>query len=168
MKKFLKTLIPVELAKGLLLTGKRFAQVMFTPNRGKLKLHIVNEYPEVPAKVQPRFRGRLQLLKDNEGEIICVACLLCVKACPTNAIQIVPGKKEGRKTRIPISYDFELERCTFCGFCVESCTFGAIALNHQFEMAVYHREDLALGLGGTFQSIDKPCPVAKFSYSGEE
>jgi NADH-quinone oxidoreductase subunit I len=168
MKKFLKTLIPVELAKGLLLTGKRFGQVFFTPNRGKLKQHIVNEYPEVPAKVQPRFRGRLQLLKDADGEIICTACSLCVKACPTNAIQVVPGKKEGRKTRIPASYDFELERCTFCGFCVESCSFNAIALNHQFELAVYRREDLAFGLGGIFQSIDKPTPVAKFSYSGEE
>jgi NADH-quinone oxidoreductase subunit I len=168
MKKFLKTLIPVELAKGLLLTGKRFSQVLFTPNRGKQKRHIVNEYPEVPAKVQPRFRGRLQLLKDTEGEIICVACMLCAKACPTNAIQIIAGKKEGRKTRIPVSYDFELERCAFCGFCVESCTFNAIALNHQFELAVYHREDLVLGLGGVFQSIDKSTPVARFSYSGEE
>ena len=168
MKKFLKTLIPIELAKGLLLTGKRFSQVMFTANRRKIKLHLVDEYPEVPAKVLPRFRGRLQLLRDAEGELICVCCNACIKACPTNAIQIVPGKKEGRKTRIPISYDFELERCVFCGFCVESCTFNAIALNHQFELAVYRREDLALGLGGVFQSIDKPSPVAKFSYSGEE
>jgi len=168
MKKFLKTLVPVELAKGLLLTGKWFCQVMFTPNRGKSKLHIVDEYPEVPAKVQPRFRGRLQLLRDDQDEIICVCCMACIKACPTDAIKLVAGKKEGRKTRIPESYDFELERCVFCGFCVESCTFNAIALNHQFELAVYNREDMALGLGGTFQSIDKPSPVGRFSYSGEE
>jgi len=168
MKKFLKTLIPIELAKGLLLTGKRFSQVMFTANRRKVKLHLVDEYPEVPAKVLPRFRGRLQLLKDADGELICVCCNACIKACPTNAIQIVAGKKEGRKTRIPVSYDFELERCIFCGFCVESCTFNAIALNHQFELAAYRREDLAMGLGGVFQSVDKPTPVAKFSYSGEE
>ncbi|MCL1894119.1 MAG: NADH-quinone oxidoreductase subunit I [Holophagaceae bacterium] len=168
MKKFLKTLIPIELAKGLLLTGKRFGQVLFSANRRKVKLHVVQEYPEVVAKVQPRFRGRLQLIKDEQGELKCVCCMLCVKACPTNAIQIIAGKKEGRKTRIPTSYDFELERCVFCGFCVESCTFGAISLNHQFELAVYNREDLSLGLGGVFQSIDKPSPVAKFSYSGEE
>jgi len=168
MKKFLKTLIPIELAKGMFLTGKRFSQVMFSPNRGKSKLNIVDEYPEVPAKVMPRFRGRLQLLKDAQDEIICVCCNACVNACPTNAIQIVPGKKEGRKTRIPASCDFEMERCVFCGFCVESCAFNAIALNHQFELAVYNREEMALGLGGVFQSIDKPSPVAKFSYSGEE
>ena len=168
MKKFLKTLVPVELAKGLLVTGKRFAQVMFTANRSKAKLHLVDEYPEVPAKVMPRFRGRLQLLRDGGGEIICVCCNLCVKACPTNAIRIEAGKKEGRKTRIPIAYDFEMERCIFCGFCVEACTFNAIALNHQFELAVYNREEMALGLGGTFQSIDRPSPVARFSYSGEE
>jgi NADH-quinone oxidoreductase subunit I len=168
MKKFLKTLIPVELAKGMLLTGKRFSQVLFTANRRRVKLHHVQEYPEVPVKVYPRFRGRLQLLRNDEGEIICTCCMLCVKACPTHAIQIVAGKKEGRKTRIPISYDFELERCVFCGFCVESCTFNAISLNHQFELAVYNREDLALGLDGLYQSVDKPSPVGKFSYSGEE
>jgi formate hydrogenlyase subunit 6/NADH:ubiquinone oxidoreductase subunit I len=51
---------------------------------------------------------------------------------------------------------------------VESCTFSALKLNHQFELAVYNREDLALGLGGAFQSIDRPSPVARFSYSGKE
>jgi NADH-quinone oxidoreductase subunit I len=168
MKKFLKTLIPLELAKGMALTGKWFFQVMFSPNRGKRKLHLVDEYPEVPAKVQPRYRGRLELLRDAQGEIICTCCMACVKACPTNAISIVSGKKEGRKTRIPECYNFELERCVFCGFCVESCAFNAIALNHQFELAVYNREDMALGLGGAFQSIDKPSPVGRFSYSGEE
>jgi NADH-quinone oxidoreductase subunit I len=168
MLKFFKTLIPIELAQGLFQTGKNFCQVMFTANRRKKKLHLVDEYPEVPAKVQPRFRGRLQLLKDDEGEIICSCCNLCVKACPTSAIHIVAGKKEGRKTRIPISYDLEMERCIFCGFCVDSCNFKAIALNHQFELAVYNREELALGLGGAFQSIDRPSPVAKFSYSGKE
>jgi len=168
MKKFFKTLIPIELAKGMALTGKRFFQVLVSPNRGKAKLHIVTEYPEVASPVQPRFRGRLQLLRDGDGEIICTCCLLCVKACPTHAIQIVPGKKEGRKTRVPASYDFQLERCTFCGFCVEACTFGAISLNHQFELAAYNREDFAIGLGGAFQSIDRPSPVGKFSYSGND
>jgi len=168
MKKFFKTLIPIELAKGLALTGKRFFQVMISPNRGKAKLHIVDEYPEVTAKVQPRFRGRLQLLRDEEGELKCTCCLLCVKACPTNAIQITAGKKEGRKTRIPESYDYQLERCIFCGFCVESCNFGAIELNHQFELASYHREDFSIGLGGAFQSVDQPSPVGRFSYSGND
>ena len=168
MKKFLKTLIPMELAKGLLLTGKRFGQVLFTANRAKRKLHLVDEYPEVPAKVFPRFRGRPQLTRDAEGELLCTCCMLCVKICPTNAIQIVAGKKEGRKQRIPISYDFEMERCVFCGFCAESCNFDALILNHQFELAVYNREDLALGLGGDFQAIDKPSPVGKFSYSDTE
>jgi len=168
MKGFLRTLFPVELAKGMLQTGKWFCQVMFSPNRGRCRLHLVNEYPEVPAEVQPRYRGRPQLLRDQQGEIICTCCGLCARACPTGAIHMAAGKKEGRKARIPESYDLEMERCIFCGFCVESCTFNAIALNHQFELAVYNREDLALGLGGAFQSIDRPSPVGRFSYSCKE
>ena len=168
MPKFLKTLIPVELAKGMLVTGKHFCQVMFRANRSEKKLHLVDEYPEVPARVQPRFRGRLQLLRDGGGEPLCTCCMLCAKACPTNAIRITAGSKEGRKTRIPLEWDYEMERCVFCGFCVDACNFGAIELNHQFELAVYNRDDLALGLGGAFQAVDRPSPVARFSYSDGE
>jgi formate hydrogenlyase subunit 6/NADH:ubiquinone oxidoreductase subunit I len=72
MTNFLKTLIPQDIAKGLYLTGQHFMRVFRTANRRKVPLHVVSEYPEVPAKVQPRFRGRLTLLKDEQGEIKCV------------------------------------------------------------------------------------------------
>jgi len=77
MNKFLKTLIPQDIAKGLYLTGKHFLRVFTTANRRKVPLHVVSEYPEVKAKMQPRFRGRLTMLKDEQGEIKCVCCLAC-------------------------------------------------------------------------------------------
>ncbi len=105
MNKFLKTLIPFDIAKGLTITGKHFSKVFFTANRRKVPLHVVSEYPEVPAKVQPRFRGRLTMLKDEAGEIKCVCCLACEKICPTQVITIESGKKEGRKTKLPTRYE---------------------------------------------------------------
>ena len=71
--------------------------------------------------MEPRFRGRLQLLRDEAGEVKCVCCMSCVKICPTQVITIEATKKEGRKAKLPARYDFEMERCIFCGFCVESC-----------------------------------------------
>ena len=168
MNSLLKTLIPADLAKGLALTGKRFLQVFRTANRRKVPLHVVSEYPEVPVKLPPRFRGRLQLLRDEQGEIKCVACMACVKICPTQVITIEGGKKEGRKTRLPLRYDFEMERCVFCGFCVESCPFDAIVLNDQFELASYEREDFSLGMQGTHQNMFEKTPVAKFSVAKDE
>jgi len=168
MKKFLKTLIPFDIAKGLRITGVHFGKVFFTANRRKVPFHVVSEYPEVPAKVFPRFRGRLTMLKDEAGEIKCVCCLACEKICPTQVITIESGKKEGRKTKLPTRYDFEMERCIFCEFCVESCGFDAIILNHQFELAVYDREDMSFGMEGKFQNMFGVSPVAKFSVADEE
>ena len=168
MKKFLRTLIPTDIAKGLKVTGTHFAKVFGTANRAKRRYHLVSEYPEVKATVFPRFRGRLQMLKDEAGEIKCVCCLACEKICPTQVITIESGKKEGRKTRLPVRYDFEMERCIFCEFCVESCGFDAIILNHQFELATYNREDMVLGMEGQLQNMFGPSPVAKFSVADEE
>ena len=166
MKKLLRTFIPFDIAKGLSITGSHFAKVFLTANRARRKQHATFEYPEVPAPLEPRFRGRVQLTKDEEGDPKCVCCMACVKACPTGVITIEAGKKEGRKTRIPTRWDYEMERCVFCGFCVEACAFHAIKLNDQFELAVYDREDLVLGLTGS-QNLFEPSPVGKFSYSDE-
>ena len=168
MHRLLKILIPGDLAKGLQLTGRRFMQVFRTANRRRVPLHVVSEYPEVPVQLPPRFRGRLQLLRDEAGEIKCVACMLCVKICPTQVITIEGGKKEGRKTKLPLRYDFEMERCVFCGFCVESCPFDAIILNDQFELASYEREDFSLGMLGTHQNMFDKTPVAKYSVADDE
>jgi formate hydrogenlyase subunit 6/NADH:ubiquinone oxidoreductase subunit I len=42
-----------------------------------------------------------------------------------------------------------MERCIFCEFCVESCGFDSIILNHQFELAAYNREDFSIGMEGS-------------------
>ncbi len=167
MNKLLRTLIPFDIAKGLSITGKHFCKVFFTANRRKVPFHIVSEYPEVVAKVQPRYRGRLTLLKDEQGEIKCVCCLACEKICPTQVITIEKGKKEGRKMPFPVRYDFEMERCIFCEFCVESCGFDSIILNHQFELATYNREDFSIGMEGLAHNMYEPSPVGKFSVADD-
>jgi NADH-quinone oxidoreductase subunit I len=162
MNAILKTLIPADIAAGLKLTGKYFGKVFFTANRRKVPMHIVGEYPEVKVKLAPRYRGRLMMLKDEQGEIKCVCCLACEKICPTQVISIIKGKKEGRKMPFPVRYDFEMERCIFCEFCVESCGFDSIILNHQFELAHYNREDMSFGMEGS-ENMFQPSSVGHFS-----
>lgn len=48
----------------------------------------------------------------------CNGCTLCVKACPTQAIEV----KDKLAT-------ITLEACTFCGACVSSCRFNAISID---------------------------------------
>jgi NADH-quinone oxidoreductase subunit I len=159
---FLKTLLPFDIYGGLKLTGKYFGKVLRESNRQKKRTHVVVEYPEVPVQLAPRYRGRLTMLKDEQGEIKCVCCLACEKICPTQVITIEKGKKEGRKMPYPTRYDFEMERCIFCEFCVESCGFDSIILNHQFELAVYNREDMSIGMERS-ENMFRPSSAGTFS-----
>ena len=161
----LKKLLPIDIASGMKLTGKYFGRNFFQANRSKKHIHITVEYPETPIAIAPRYRGRLQMLRDEQGEIKCVCCLACEKICPTQVITINKGKKEGRKTPYPTRYDFEMERCIFCEFCVESCGFDSIILNHQFELAAYNREDFSIGMDGQFQDMFRVSPVGQYSIS---
>lgn len=168
MRGLLKTLIPGDIVQGLRTTGRHFFRVFRTANRRKVPFHITCEYPEIPVKLKPRFRGRLHMLVDEAGELKCICCMACEKICPTGVITIIAGKKEGRKTKIPLRYDFEMERCIFCEFCVESCGFDAIILDHQFELAAYNREDFSMGLAGKYQNMAGLVPVAQYSVAEKE
>lgn len=54
-------------------------------------------YPEEPVYLPPRFRGRIVLTRDPDGEERCVACNLCAVACPVGCISLQKAEtKDGR------------------------------------------------------------------------
>ena len=46
------------------------------------------EYPEQMPYLAPRYRGRIVLTRDPDGEERCIACKLCEAVCPAQAITI--------------------------------------------------------------------------------
>ncbi len=46
------------------------------------------QYPETAADVAVRFRGRLQLLYDEWGNLKCETCFQCAQACPVECIDM--------------------------------------------------------------------------------
>lgn len=49
-------------------------------------------YPEEPVYLPPRYRGRIVLTRDPDGEERCVACNLCAVACPVGCISLQKQK----------------------------------------------------------------------------
>ncbi|UDG80899.1 NADH-quinone oxidoreductase subunit I [Candidatus Hartigia pinicola] len=98
-------------------------------------------YPEEPVYLSPRYRGRIVLTRDPDGEERCVACNLCAVACPVGCISLEKSEtKDGRW--YPKFFRVNFSRCIFCGLCEEACPTMAIQLTPDFEMAEWRRQDL--------------------------
>jgi NADH-quinone oxidoreductase subunit I len=109
---------------------------------------ITMNYPEEKPMIPPRWRGRIVLTSDPDGEERCVACYLCQAVCPVGCIDLqAVNNPDGR--RVAAKFDINFARCIFCGFCEEACPTYAIQLTPDFEMAttvrsdlLYHKDDL--------------------------
>jgi ferredoxin len=79
------TIPGIGLVRGMGLTLRRFFQPKATI-----------QWPEQPADVAPKFRGRLQLLYDEYGTLKCETCFQCAQACPIECIDMGGIDTKGR------------------------------------------------------------------------
>lgn len=98
-------------------------------------------YPEQAVYVPPRYRGRIVLTRDPDGDERCVACNLCAVACPVGCISLQKSEREDGRW-YPEFFRINFSRCIFCGLCEEACPTTAIQLTPDFEMGEYRRQDL--------------------------
>lgn len=104
-------------------------------------------YPENRAtlKMYDRFRGTLELVRDEKGDHCCVACGICEMNCPNGTLRVesdVVTDEEGKKRKVLRRYGYDLGSCMFCQLCVVSCPHGALRFGTTFEHAVFRREKL--------------------------
>lgn len=110
------------------------------------------QYPEnrkTTLHVSERHRGRLVMLRDENGAVKCTACTLCEKTCPNGSIKIkteMVETEDGKKKRRLVDYQYDLGDCMFCQLCVNACNFGAIKFTNDFENATFSRDALVLHL----------------------
>src|SRR3954463_6663439 len=95
-----------------------------------------------PAPTRP---GPLNFVIDAE---LCVACLACVRVCPTDAIAVAGDE--------PLLLQVVDEACIRCGQCLPACPHGAVKVNGEIGRA------LAIASRGDGVLILSPESVAHF------
>jgi NADH-quinone oxidoreductase subunit I len=123
--RYVKSLMLLELFKGLALTGKYLVRKKYTMR-----------YPMEKIPQSNRFRGLHALRRYPNGEERCIACKLCEAVCPALAITI-DSEQRADGTRRTTRYDIDLFKCIYCGFCEESCPVDSIVETNIHE---YHFE----------------------------
>jgi NADH-quinone oxidoreductase subunit I len=117
---------------------------------------VTVQYPDEKPKLAPRWRGRIILSRDPDGEERCVACYLCAAACPVDCIAL-QATQDASGRRYPEFFRINFSRCIFCGYCEEACPTYAIQLTPDFEMSeylrpglVYEKDDLLISGTGKY------------------
>lgn len=117
--------------------GKGILKGLGTTGKWFFKKKTTQLYPDVKPVLPPRSRGKFKLKKED-----CIACGLCVNACPNEVIKMESEKDEETKKRRLTGYKMNLERCLYCGFCTEACPTKALKPIHSYENAVYHQNEI--------------------------
>jgi NADH-quinone oxidoreductase subunit I len=102
---------------------------------------VTIQYPEQKPYLPPRWRGRIVLTRDPDGQERCVACYLCSVACPVNCISLQATEDETGR-RYPEFFRINFSRCIFCGYCEEACPTYAIQLTPDYYMSEFRRQDM--------------------------
>ncbi len=121
-----------EILRGLMITMRHFLR----------RKSVTYEYPEKAKPVPANFRGLHRLIQRPTGKERCVACELCLTACPANCISMVAtDPNDPNVEKFPLRYEIDTLRCIYCGFCEEACPCDAIELTPHYEQASSRRED---------------------------
>ena len=103
------------------------------------KKPFTEKYPFVRKDAPENLRGKLVWNPEK-----CIGCTMCVKDCPSNALELLVVDKANKK----FVMRYNIDRCTFCSQCVESCRFGCLEMSDdKWELASIKREPFEVNYG---------------------
>jgi NADH-quinone oxidoreductase subunit I len=137
-KQVVRRSLSIELLVGLKVTLREMIMALFGG-----KMHTT-KYPFEKLPIGPRYRAIHEMKRLLEsGHERCIACGLCEKICPANAIRIEAHYGEDQRKHVD-EYTINFGRCIFCGYCAEVCPELAITHGGRYETASEQRSSFSL------------------------
>jgi ech hydrogenase subunit F len=96
-----------------------------TVTKNLLKGPATRRYPKVPRTYTALSRGHIDIRIAE-----CIFCGLCMRRCPTYAIQVTKNHKEWEIDRL---------KCCTCNLCVEICPTKCLSMENQYSPPVTER-----------------------------
>src|SRR6185312_7511929 len=91
-----------------------FANLFVKGARAKTDIATI-EYPEEKKRYPDGHRGLHRLMLRDDGQVRCVACMMCPTVCPAHCITIVPEEApDGRIEKRPKIFEIDELRCVVC------------------------------------------------------
>ncbi|MBK7320166.1 MAG: 4Fe-4S binding protein [Anaerolineales bacterium] len=118
-------------------------------------------YPFEKTRAPERYRGNL--FYDPSA---CTGCCLCVKDCPSKAIELVTLDRAAK--RFVLKY--HMDQCIYCGQCAVNCKFKCMGMTSQdWEHAALNKKEFTVYYGKDedikqlLENVSKPAaePVDK-------
>jgi NADH-quinone oxidoreductase subunit I len=105
------------------------------------KRNVTLEYPHEKPELSGAYRSLIKLKRFEELDSHdCVACMQCVKICPSMCITIEGGKVEGIKRKRATRFEVDFALCSLCGLCVDVCPTDTLEYSKLYDEAGYERE----------------------------
>jgi NADH-quinone oxidoreductase subunit I len=120
---------------------------------------VTIQYPKEKAPIPERFRGMLIFHIDE-----CIACDLCVHACPSACIALESLRNEaGRK--VIQNYTIDFGKCNWCRLCEEACPTNPKSVHHtlEYELVFLSRDDFKI----TWTKDAQGRPLAPVNAAGQ-
>lgn len=134
---------------------------MIVTLRYAFKKPVTFLYPR-QSEVTPYFRGPIAFTEDPaDPSPLCIACMACVKACPSRCIELAVDKNTAGQ-RVLKSYQIDASLCSLCATCIEVCPTDA--LKHDvpgYDEVASSRSELVHDLLGPFRKrgVDLNRPI---------
>jgi len=137
--------------------GAMFSEVF----RSLFNKPTTHTYPVEKIPAPDHYRGKLVYNPET-----CTGCMLCVKDCPAEALELITIDRKAKK----FVMRYHTDRCIFCSQCVENCRFSCLQMsNDQWELAALNKEPFTIYYGkeedvrfilepAAAEEAEQPCP----------